>query len=125
MIYYVHPKSRFRRKEMRRLPYACRLHSQAARRPQRGGMFSEGNRVGESLPWRPKMGIGGAEGPRYEKDDRVFVRGSRSPRLPGVVIGYYVDWNLYRVVYMVDVAGQSPRAVEGWRLSPRWEGEER
>jgi hypothetical protein len=55
----------------------------------------------------------------------VFVRGSRSPRLPGLVIGYYVDWNLYRVVYMVDVAGQSPSAVEGWRLSPRREGEER
>jgi hypothetical protein len=26
---------------------------------------------------------------------------------------------------MVDVAGQSPRAVEEWRLSPRREGEER
>jgi hypothetical protein len=88
-------------------------------------MFGEGNRVGESLPWRPKMGISGTEGPRYEKGDRVFVRGSRSPRLPGLVIGYYVDWNLYRVVYMVDVAGQSPSAVEGWRLSPRREGEER
>jgi hypothetical protein len=30
-----------------------------------------------------------------------------------------------RVMYMVDVAGQSPRAVEEWRLSPRREGEER
>jgi hypothetical protein len=28
-------------------------------------------------------------------------------------------------VYMVDVAGQSPRALEEWRLSPRREGEER
>ena len=45
--------------------------------------------------------------------------------LPGVVIGHYLDWNLYRVVYMVDVAGQRPRAVEEWRLSPRREGEER
>jgi hypothetical protein len=54
----------------------------------------------------------------------VFVRGSRSPRLPGVVIGHYVDWNLYRVVYMVNIAGQSPRAVEEWRLAPRREGEE-
>jgi hypothetical protein len=26
---------------------------------------------------------------------------------------------------MVDVAGQSPRALEEWRLSPRREGEER
>jgi hypothetical protein len=42
-----------------------------------------------------------------------------------VVIGHYVDWNLFRVVYMVDVARQSPKAVEGWRLSPRREGEER
>jgi len=92
-------------------------------------MFGEGNRVVESLPWRPKMGISGTEGPRYEKGDRAFVRGSRSPRLPGVVIGHYVDWNLFRVVYMVDVAmvdvaRQSPKAVEGWRLSPRREGEE-
>jgi hypothetical protein len=54
----------------------------------------------------------------------VFVRGSRSPRLPGVVIGHCVDWNLYRVVYMVDIAGRkSPRAVEEWRLFPRREGE--
>ena len=42
-----------------------------------------------------------------------------------LVVGHYVDWNLYRVVYMVDVAGQSPRALEEWRLSPRREGEER
>jgi hypothetical protein len=36
-----------------------------------------------------------------------------------VVIGYYVDWGLY----MVDVAGPDPRAVEQWRLSLREEGE--
>jgi hypothetical protein len=42
----------------------------------------------------------------------------------GVVIGYYVDWGLYRVVYMVDLAGRGPRAVEEWRLSFREEGEE-
>ena len=88
-------------------------------------IFSEDKRVDEAPPWRPRIGIAGAEGPRYEKGDRVFVRGSRSPRLPGVVIGHYVVWNLYRVVYMVDIAGQSPRAVEVWRLSPRREGEER
>jgi hypothetical protein len=54
----------------------------------------------------------------------VFVRGARAPRLPDVVIGHYVDWNLYKVVYMVNIAGQSPRAVEEWRLAPRREGEE-
>ena len=31
-------------------------------------------------------------------------------REPGVVIGHHVDWNLYRVVYTVDFAGQDPRA---------------
>jgi len=51
--------------------------------------------------------------------------GALGPRLPGVVVGHYVDWNLYRVVYMVGIAGESPRAVEEWRLSPRSEGEER
>ena len=86
-------------------------------------MFGEGNKANASLPRR--RAIAGTTGPRYEKGDRVFVRGSRAPRLPGVVIGHYVDWNLYRVVYMVDVAGQSPRAVEEWRLFPRQEGEER
>ena len=53
----------------------------------------------------------------------MWVRGSRSMPRPCVVIGHYVDWNLYRVVYMVDVAGQRPRAVEEWRLTPRREGE--
>jgi hypothetical protein len=36
-----------------------------------------------------------------------------------------VDWNLYRVVYMVDLGGREPRAVEEWRLSLRREGEGR
>jgi hypothetical protein len=71
-----------------------------------------------------RTGIAWAARSRYEKGDRVFVRGSRDLRLPGVVIGHYVDWNLYRVVYMVGIAGQSPRAVEEWRLSPRRAGEE-
>jgi hypothetical protein len=60
---------------------------------------------------------------RYEKGDRVWVlRGAT--RDPGVVIGHYVDWNLYRVVYTVDLADQGPRAVEEWRLSFRRKGEE-
>jgi hypothetical protein len=54
----------------------------------------------------------------------VFVRGALGPRLPGAVVGHHVDWNLYRVVYVVGIAGQCPRAVEEWRLSPRREGEE-
>ena len=72
---------------------------------------------------QPGRIIAGTTERRYEKGDRVFVR-ARPPRLPGVVIGHYVDWNLYRVVYMVNIAGQSPRAVEEWRLAPRREGEE-
>ena len=43
---------------------------------------------------------------------------------PGVVIGYYIDGGLYRVVYLVDVAWQGPIAIEEWRLSSRAEGEE-
>jgi hypothetical protein len=72
---------------------------------------------------QPGRIIAGTTERRYEKGDLVFVR-ARPPRLPGVVIGHYVDWNLYRVVYMVNIAGQSPRAVEEWRLAPRREGEE-
>ncbi len=62
--------------------------------------------------------------PRYEKGDRVCVRSAHGLRLPGVVIGYYIDRDLYRVVYMMDLAGRGPRAVEEWRLSPRRKEEE-
>ena len=75
-------------------------------------------------PRRPRWAVAAATEPRYEKGARVFVRGALGPRLPGVVVGYHVDWNLYRVVYAVGIAGQCPRAVEEWRLSPRREGEE-
>jgi hypothetical protein len=61
--------------------------------------------------------------PGYVKGDRVCVLTGHGSREPGVVIGHYVDWGLYRVVYMVDLAGQGPRAVEEWRLSVRGEGE--
>ena len=64
-----------------------------------------------------------ADEPGYAKGDRVWVLRGGGSREPGVVIGYYVDWGLYRVVYMVDLAGQGPRAVEEWRLSFREEGE--
>ena len=60
-----------------------------------------------------------AEEPGYAKGDRVWVLRGAGSREPGVVIGYYVDWGLYRVVYMVDLAGRGPRAVEEWRLSFR------
>jgi hypothetical protein len=50
--------------------------------------------------------------PGYVKGDRVCVLSGHGSREPGVVIGYYVDWGLYRVVYMVDLAGRGPRAVE-------------
>lgn len=59
-----------------------------------------------------------AEG-RYEKGDRVWVRGGTESRLPGVVIGHHKPWDLYRVAYVVDIAGRGPRAVEAWRLSYR------
>ena len=62
---------------------------------------------------------------RYEKGDRVWVLRGGATREPGVVVGHYVDWNLYRVVYTVDFADQDPRAVEEWRLSFRRKGEER
>ena len=62
--------------------------------------------------------------PGYVKGDRVWVLRGHGSREPGVVIGYYVDWGLYRVVCMVDLAGRGPRAVEKWRLSLRAEGEE-
>jgi hypothetical protein len=65
-----------------------------------------------------------AQQTRYEKGDRVWVLRGGTTRDPGVVIGHYVDWNLYRVVYTVDFADQDPRAVEEWRLSFRRKGEE-
>ena len=55
----------------------------------------------------------------YEKGDRVWVRSGTGARLPGVVIGRHVPWDLYRVAYVVDVSGRGPRAVETWRLSRR------
>jgi hypothetical protein len=60
-----------------------------------------------------------ADEPQYEKGDRVWVLSGDGLRLPGVVIGYHADWDLYRVVYMGDLSGGDPRAVQGWRLSPR------
>ena len=60
----------------------------------------------------------------YVKGDRVCVLRRHYSRDPGVVIGHYVDWRLYRIVYMVVLAGRGPRAVEEWRLSFRGEGEE-
>ena len=56
-----------------------------------------------------------ADEPGYEKGDRVWVLRGGCSREPGVVIGYCVDWG----VYMVDLAGLGPRAVEEWRLSFR------
>jgi hypothetical protein len=61
--------------------------------------------------------------PRYAKGDRVWVLRGGGSREPGVVIGHYVAWDLYRVVYMVDLAERGPRAVEEWRLSLRKQGE--
>lgn len=55
----------------------------------------------------------------YDKGDRVWIRSGTGIRLPGVVIGRHVPWDLYRVAYMVEAAGRGQRAVEAWRLSPR------
>ncbi len=60
---------------------------------------------------------------RYEKGDRVWVRGGTESRLPGVVIGHHEPWDLYRVVYVVEISGRGPKAVEAWRLSPRQRNE--
>ena len=60
----------------------------------------------------------GEDEPRYVKGDRVWVQRGHGLSEPGVVIGYYIDWGLYRVVYMV-ATGQGPRAIEEWRLSSR------
>jgi hypothetical protein len=62
--------------------------------------------------------------PPYEKGDRVWVLSGHGLPLPRLVIGYHADWDLYRVVYMGDLAERNPRAVQEWRLSPRREGEE-
>lgn len=61
---------------------------------------------------------------RYEKGDRVWVLSGRGAPLPGVVTGYYVDWDLYRIVYMVGIVGLDQRVVERWRLTFRRRGEE-
>ncbi|MGH3144766.1 MAG: hypothetical protein ACRDTR_03095 [Rubrobacter sp.] len=62
--------------------------------------------------------------PAYASGDRVWVVSGRGSREPGVVVGYYVDWGLYRVVYMVDLASRGPKAVEEWRLTFREKGED-
>jgi hypothetical protein len=54
----------------------------------------------------------------------VWVLSGHGLRLPGLVIGYHADWGLYRVVYMGDIVGRNPSAVQKWRLSPRRKGEE-
>ena len=54
-----------------------------------------------------------AQETRYEKGDRVWVLRGGATREPGVVIGHYVDWNLYRVVYTVDLEDQGPRIENG------------
>ena len=76
------------------------------------------------FPTRPGTIVAATGAARYEKGDRVWVRPPSGARLPGVVVGHHVDWNLYRVVYMVGIVGQCPKAVEEWRLTPRCEGEE-
>ncbi len=54
----------------------------------------------------------------------MWVLSGHGSRRPGVVIGYYGDWDLYRIVYMVDIMGQDQRVVEEWRLTFRQKGEE-
>jgi len=60
--------------------------------------------------------------PRYEKGDRVWIKRGSGISASGVVIGYYVDWDLYRVVYTVSVDGRKRSVMEEWRLSHRGEG---
>jgi hypothetical protein len=57
--------------------------------------------------------------PPFEKGDRVWVMSGHGLPLPGVVIDYHADWDLYRVVYMDDIAERNPSAVHRWRLFPR------
>jgi hypothetical protein len=63
--------------------------------------------------------------PRYAKGDRVWIRRGSGISAPGVVIGYYVDWDLYRVVYTVTVDGRKRTVMEEWRLSHRGGGAKR
>ena len=60
-----------------------------------------------------------ADEPLYEKGDRVWVLSGDGLHLPGLVIGYHADWDLYRVVYMGNIAERNPSVVQEWRLSPR------
>ena len=75
--------------------------------------------------WGVRDGGVGEDRPRYEKGDRVWVLNSHGSRLPGMVIGHYIDWDLYRIVYMVGIKRQDQSVVEVWRLNFREEGEER
>jgi hypothetical protein len=59
--------------------------------------------------------------PRYAKGDRVWIKRGNGTSAPGVVVGYYVDWDLYRVVYTVTVDGRKHSLMEEWRLSNREE----
>ncbi len=59
--------------------------------------------------------------PRYAKGDRVWIKRGNGTSAPGVVVGYYVDWDLYRVVYTVSVDGRKKSVMEEGRLSPRGE----
>ena len=56
--------------------------------------------------------------PPYERGDRVWILNGHGLHLPGSVIGFHADWNLYRVVYMGDIVERNPSAVQKWRLSP-------
>lgn len=67
----------------------------------------------------------GVDRSRYETGDRVWVLSGRGSQLPGVVIDHYVDWDMYRIVYMVGIVGLDQRVVEEWRLTFRQKGEER
>lgn len=63
------------------------------------------------------------DGIRYESGDRVWVRSGSGRILPGVVVGLYRPWGLFRVAYTVDIVDHGPKAIEEWRLSPRARGE--
>jgi hypothetical protein len=64
-----------------------------------------------------------ADESEYAKGDRVWVQRGYGSREPAVVIGHYVAWGSYRVVYMGDPAERETKAVEKWRLSFRRKGE--